>query len=162
MRGADWRQKVVDTVENFIDCSAMGLGEIAELIKEYGIHILLNWDGYAHNGIRKDGLFALKPSPIQISQQEYISTTGEVNIDYIVTDQKASPVHLHHLYTEKFLYMPHTFLVNSFAYQVRFLLLLLYCYYCYYYYNYYYYYNWYFLILLLYFSRKILEWSNLS
>lgn len=39
MRGVDWRQKIVNSVENFIDCSSMSLDDIAELIKEYGIQI---------------------------------------------------------------------------------------------------------------------------
>lgn len=42
---------------------------------------------------------------------------GASYIQYIVTDQLASPVELEHIYSEKFIYMPNTFLATSFAYQ---------------------------------------------
>lgn len=38
------------------------------------------------------------------------------DIDYIVTDAVASPLEYEEFYSEKFLHMPHSFIVNSFSY----------------------------------------------
>lgn len=38
------------------------------------------------------------------------------DIDYIITDQVASPIEYEDHYSEKFIYMPHSFIINSFAY----------------------------------------------
>jgi protein O-GlcNAc transferase len=38
-------------------------------------------------------------------------------IQYIITDQVASPIYYESHYSEKFIWMPHSFLANSFPYQ---------------------------------------------
>jgi protein O-GlcNAc transferase len=48
--------------------------------------------------------------------QEFIGTTGATYIQYLITDKVASPNALQYLYSEKFIYMPNTFLANSMAY----------------------------------------------
>jgi predicted O-linked N-acetylglucosamine transferase (SPINDLY family) len=49
--------------------------------------------------------------------KEYIGTMGADYIQYLITDQIATPIEYEQYYTEKFIYMPHSFLANSFAYQ---------------------------------------------
>ena len=43
------------------------------------------------------------------------STTGSPNVQYIVSDERASPVRLEALYSEKFIWLPHSFFENSHA-----------------------------------------------
>jgi len=119
MRGVDWRERVKNYADYFHDVQDIvkqGPGALAEHIAKHEIHILIDWDGYCRNGIRAQGLYALRPAPVQVMHQEYISTSGG-NYDYLVTDKVASPEHLQYLYTEKLLYMPYNFFSKGHAMQ---------------------------------------------
>jgi protein O-GlcNAc transferase len=119
MRGVDWRERVKSNVHFFHDCQAMKLDHIkaARFIHDQNIHILIEWDGYARQGERAQGLFALRPAPIQILHQEYLGTSGALYVDYLFTDQVSSPPSLQHLYTEKLIYLPNHFFSKGHAYQ---------------------------------------------
>lgn len=121
MRGVDWRERVkANLCEGcFHDLQRMQYNHIesAQYIHDQHIHILIEWDGYARQGERAQGLFALRPAPIQILHQEYLGTSGALYVDYIVSDPIASPPHLQHLYTEKIIYMPNHFFSKGHAYQ---------------------------------------------
>lgn len=117
MRGVDWREKIKRGAEFFHEVHHLSVPALAELIHQDGIHFLVDWDGHSNYGARAMGLFASTPAPLQVAHQEYIGTMGADYMHYIVTDQLASPLEAEAYYTEKFIYIPHTFLTNSFAYQ---------------------------------------------
>ena len=118
MRGVDWRSRVQDNADFFHDLHhGKNHIELAKFIHDLNIHILIEWDGYARQGLRAQGLFALKPAPIQILHQEFLGTMGGAYVDYIITDKVTSPKNLEHLYVEKFIYMPHHFFSKGHAYQ---------------------------------------------
>ena len=85
MRGVDWREKIRKSVEFFHDTSNLNFIETSKLIRSDGIHILLNWDGYSNNGVRRTGLFPMQSAPIQIAHQEYIGTMGADYVQYLIT-----------------------------------------------------------------------------
>jgi len=119
MHGVDWRQRVIDTVDYFHDVQEYQNDHIglARYIHKHEIQILIEWDGYARQGERAAGLMALRPAPIQILHQEFLMTSGAQYFDYIVTDERVSPLRLEHLYTEKFMYMPNHFFSKGHAVQ---------------------------------------------
>ena len=119
MRGVDWRKRVQSHVDHFHDLEDIKMDHIAmaKYIKEQGIHVLVEWDGYARQGERAQGLMTLRPAPIQILHQEYLGTSGAKYVDYLVSDKIASPEHLQHLYTEKIIYMPNHFFSKGHAVQ---------------------------------------------
>ena len=119
MRGVDWRDRVKSNVDFFHDCQAMKMDHMkaARFIHEKGIHILIEWDGYARQGERAQGLFALRSAPIQILHQEFLGTSGAVYVDYLITDEITTPVSREHLFTEKFIFMPNHFFSKGHAYQ---------------------------------------------
>jgi len=119
MRGVDWRQRVIDTVDYFHDVREYQSDHIglARYIHQEEIQILIEWDGYARQGERAAGLMALRPAPIQILHQEFLMTSGAQYFDYIVTDKVVSPLRLEGLYTEKFLYLPNHFFSKGHAVQ---------------------------------------------
>jgi predicted O-linked N-acetylglucosamine transferase (SPINDLY family) len=92
MGGVDWRRRVADQVDYFHDIEEIKMDHIAlaRFIHQQGIHILIEWDGYARQGERAQGLMALRPSPIQILHQEFLGTSGGTYVDYIVTDKVRS------------------------------------------------------------------------
>jgi protein O-GlcNAc transferase len=120
MRGVDWRERVKSNVYRFHDMQHLQNDHIAaaRYIHEHGrIHILIEWDGYARQGERAQGLFALRPAPIQMLHQEYLGTSGALYVDYLFTDLVSSPPHLQHLYTEKLIYLPNHFFSKGHAMQ---------------------------------------------
>jgi protein O-GlcNAc transferase len=123
MRGVDWRQRVInnlETTQHFHDCQKYRSNhvELARYIHQQQIHILLEWDGFARQGERAQGLFALRPAPVQILHQEYLGTSGASYVDYLVTDIVTSPESVANLlYTEKFIYMPNHFFSKGHAVQ---------------------------------------------
>ena len=119
MRGVDWRERVKEQVDHFHDVEKLKMDHIAlaRFIHDQGIHILLEWDGYARQGERAQGLMALRPAPVQILHQEYLGTSGATYVDYIFTDKVTSPPEFGDLYTEKFIYMPNHFFSKGHAVQ---------------------------------------------
>lgn len=117
MYGVDWRQKIKASVEYFHETAGLDVLQLSKLIQSHGIHILVDWDGYSHNGIRPTGLFPMQSAPLQVVHQEYIGTMGAPYFQYQVSDITASPIEMWPFHSEKFVIMPHTFFVNSFAYQ---------------------------------------------
>ena len=121
MRGVDWRERVRANVDYFHDCQAMKLDHVkaAQFIHDKGIHILIEWDGYARQGERAQGLFALRPAPVQILHQEYLGTSGALYVDYLFSDELSSPPEVEDLYTEKLIYMPNHFFSKGHAFQAE-------------------------------------------
>jgi len=121
MRGADWRERVKRNVDRFHDCQKYVKDHVgaARYIHDERIHVLIEWDGFARQGERAQGLFALRPAPIQILHQEYLGTSGALYVDYIFSDMIASPPKNQHLYTEKIIYMPNHFFSKGHTYQAE-------------------------------------------
>ncbi len=119
MRGVDWRERVKADVDVFHDVRHLKDDHIQLARKIYNdkMQILIEWDGYARQGLRAQGLFGLKPAPIQILHQEFLGTSGGDFVDYIITDQVTSPERLQHLYVEKFIYLPNHFFSKGHAIQ---------------------------------------------
>ena len=119
MRGVDWRKRVESKVDFFHDVRHLQDDHIglARYIRSQGIHVLVEWDGYARQGERAQGLFALRPAPVQVLHQEFLGTSGAHYIDYIVTDRLTSPKRHEDLYTEKFIYLPNHFFSKGHAFQ---------------------------------------------
>ncbi|MEK6748976.1 MAG: hypothetical protein AABY83_07180 [Pseudomonadota bacterium] len=82
------------------------------LINNDNIDILFDLSGYTAGN--RLGIFARKPSPIQISYIGYPDTTGLATIDYRITDRIADPVeYADTLYTEELIRLPSCFLCYS-------------------------------------------------
>lgn len=114
MYGVDWRKKVKQNVEYFHEVHDRDFISLGEYIQRIGIHILLDWDGYSNNGLRPMGLFAMQSTPLAVNHQEYLGTIGGEFTQYIVTDTFASPLYAEEFHTEKFIWLPHCFFINSF------------------------------------------------
>ena len=119
MRGVDWRERVRSNVDVFHDVQHIKNDHVglARYVHSQDVHVLIEWDGYARQGERAQGLFALRPAPVQILHQEFLGTSGAPYVDYIVTDRVTSPERLEGLYTEKFIYMPWHFFSKGHAMQ---------------------------------------------
>ena len=79
------------------------------------IDVLVNLNGYT-KGARNE-IFAARPCSVQLSYMGFAGTMGADWIDYFVVDEVACPEEIiYHdggLYTERLIYMPHSYFVND-------------------------------------------------
>ena len=91
--------------EHFADVSQESVARIAQRIRDDRIAILIDRNGYTLNA--KEGIFPLRPAPLQVNCIGYPGTLGAPWYDYIFTDRFSLPEPLQRFYTERPLYMPH-------------------------------------------------------
>ena len=72
--GSEWRQRIEQEAEHFLDVSAWSVGDIAGKISSDDIQIAINLNGYT-KGARNE-IFALLPAPVQTSYMGFPATTG--------------------------------------------------------------------------------------
>ena len=85
--------------------------EVAQLIRESGIHIALDLKGYTIGS--RTGILAHRPAPIQINYLGYPGTIGSDFIDYILVDDFIVPVDQAAFFKEKLVHLPNSYQVND-------------------------------------------------
>lgn len=115
--GSEWRLRIQNEAEHFVDVSSMSSDLIAKLINEHKIQVLVNLNGYT-KGARNE-IFAMQPAPIQVSYMGFPGTMGANYIQYLVTDEFVSPFHLSHIYSEKLVHVPNCYFVNDYKQKNR-------------------------------------------
>jgi predicted O-linked N-acetylglucosamine transferase (SPINDLY family) len=107
LRGSDdaFQRRARAAFEHFVDVSSEATPAIAQRIRDDRIAILIDRNGYTLHA--REGIFALRPAPIQINCIGFPGTLGADWYDYIFTDRFSLPEHLRHFYSERPLYMPH-------------------------------------------------------
>ncbi|GAA5799558.1 hypothetical protein HPULCUR_004974 [Helicostylum pulchrum] len=137
--GSPYRLKIERESENFLDVSNWNNQQVVEKILEDGIHILVNLNGYT-KGARNE-IFAARPCPVQCSFMGFAGTLAGGWCDWIIADPIVCPPSMvsgevwrqrrttqlgdfegdidpeeatdDFVYTEKFIYMPHSYFVND-------------------------------------------------
>ena len=89
--------------EHFADVSGESVPRIAQRIRDDRIAILIDRNGYTLHS--REGIFALRPAPLQINCIGFPGTLGAPWYDYIFTDRFSLPESLQRFYTERPLYM---------------------------------------------------------
>lgn len=90
------------------ECYGTGDQEIAQRIRDDGIHILVDVGGYTDYA--RPEVFALRPAPIQIAYLGYMASLHAPWIDYFVTDAVATPPEHASQWLERLVYLPRTLL----------------------------------------------------
>jgi protein O-GlcNAc transferase len=104
-------QRMKRAFGKFIDVSRMTDEEIAHLIREFEVDIAIDLMGFTQAA--RTGIFAQRPAPIQVNYLGFPGTMGATYIDYIIADQIVIPNHQQEFYSEKIVYMPHSFQAND-------------------------------------------------
>ncbi len=110
-RQDEHRQRLLDAVDGFHDVAKMSDPAIAELARRKGIDIAIDLKGYTETS--RSGIFAFRPAPVQINFLGFPGTMGADFIDYVVADRVIVPEAEQRFYSEKLLYMPHSYQVND-------------------------------------------------
>lgn len=82
--------------------------ELAQQIRADGIDILIDLAGFT----AETRLAALdhRPAPLQIAWAGFPATTGLASIDYMIADRHQVPAEAEPFYSEKMLFMPHSYI----------------------------------------------------
>ena len=86
--------------------------ELAEIIRHDHLDILVDLCGYAGTTLVAE-ILSHRPSPIQVSYMGFPGSTGAPYLDYIVCDPIVVPTEFRQFYTERMIWMPHCYFVNS-------------------------------------------------
>lgn len=106
-----YRRKIADGCDAFVDLRPVGAIEAARCIREDGIDILVDLNGHTL-GNRLD-IPALRAAPVQVTYLGFPGTTGAAFIDYVLADAIVAPAEHAAFFSEKVVYLPHTYQVNG-------------------------------------------------
>jgi protein O-GlcNAc transferase len=106
--GSEKRQRVAAAFDRFIDVQRVSDSEAAGILRELEIDLVVDLNGNAGEGRR--GIFAHRPAPVQVTFLGYPGTTGLPFIDYIIADRVVVPPEHRMHYSEKVVYLPHTYM----------------------------------------------------
>ena len=109
--GSLYREKIKQKCDAFIDLRNSTHEDAAKHIYNDGVDILVDLVGYMR-GNRME-ICAYRPAPVQVRWLGLAGTTGAKFYDYIITDNIVTPENQASFYSEKFIYMPICYQVNS-------------------------------------------------
>jgi protein O-GlcNAc transferase len=107
----EWRQRVVNGFDRFIDVRQMSDREAALLARSLEIDIAIDLMGFTI-GCRT-GIFSYRAAPVQVAYLGYPGTMGSPYIDYIIADRMLIPPDAEAHYSEKIVFLPDTYQVNE-------------------------------------------------
>lgn len=105
-----YTRSVARGCERLRDASRLGSGDLARLIRDDGIDVLVDLMGYTHQG--RPSVLALRPAPLQLHYLGYPASTGAPFVDGIVADPWLIPEELEGGYSERVLRLPHAFVCS--------------------------------------------------
>jgi protein O-GlcNAc transferase len=109
------RKRLETALERFIDVAAYSDDQIAGLISELEVDILIDLMGFT--AMARTGIFAKRPAPIQVSYLGYPGTMGADYINYILADRIVVPKVQFNSYSEKVISLPDSYYPTS--YQIN-------------------------------------------
>ena len=101
------RKRLMDAVEHFVDISLLSDDESVALIRRLRIDVLVDLKGHTLHG--RLGIFAHRPSSIQVSYLGFPGSTGMPCMDYMIADHFLVPEQSRDLYLEKIAYLPNCY-----------------------------------------------------
>lgn len=105
------RRRIRVAVDHFIDIKHMPDIEVVDLVRSAKIDIAIHRNGYTR--LSRTELFQHRMAPVQINYLGYPGSLGADFIDYIVGDSVVIPDSQRRFYSEKVIYMPHTYQPND-------------------------------------------------
>jgi len=110
------RQKIMKSVDKFIDVADFSDQEIVALCSNLNIHVAIHRNGYT--ALHRTGIFALRAAPVQVNYLGYPCTMGAGFMDYIVADPTVIPPEFREFYSEKLICLPDVYQPNDYKRKV--------------------------------------------
>ena len=105
-----YRQRIEAAVTELVPIGDCSDAQALRLIRERGIHILVNLNGYF--GLARTDLFSLRPAPVQVNFLGFPGTLGAPYMDYLVADRIVIPAEHRSHYDEAVVLMPDSYQPN--------------------------------------------------
>ena len=112
----EMRQRIVNAVDYFIDIREMPFDDAVKCATNIGIDIAIHRNGHTKNS--RTELFSRRLAPIQINYLGYPGSTGADFMDYIIADPVVIPEAQRQFYSEKVIYLPHSYQPNDDTRQI--------------------------------------------
>ena len=104
-------RKRIDAAAQVVSIRERDNLDAAKLIREHGIDILINLNGYF--GRTRTHLFSLRPAAVQVNYLGFPGSIGAPYIDYIIADPVVIPADSHRHYAEKVVTLPDSYQPND-------------------------------------------------
>lgn len=104
-------KRVSQAFDQFIDVTSISDESVAQMSRELGIDIAVDLKGLTQDA--RLGIFSYRAAPIQVSYLGYPGTLGVDYIDYLIADKTLIPAQSQQNYSEKIVYLPHSYQVND-------------------------------------------------
>lgn len=111
VRHDEMRERISAGFDHFFDVSGNADLEVVQMARDLGIEIAVDLKGFTKDS--RTGIFAERCAPIQVNYLGYPGTMAAPYIDYIVADHTLIPQHSQQYYSEKVVYLPHSYQVND-------------------------------------------------
>jgi protein O-GlcNAc transferase len=108
---SEFRHRIEGDCDRFVDIHLSTPQEAARTIASDGVDILVELKGYTEGG--RPEICAYRPAPIQVAWLGFPGTSGADFLDYIITDKIVTPQEHAPFFSERFVYLPHTYQVNN-------------------------------------------------
>lgn len=108
---SEMRNRIESGFERFIEVNDSSDAEVARLIGERGIDILVDLNG--HTDGARTAILAMRPAPIQVSYIGLAGTMGAPFIDYVIADPILVAPSDERSFVEKVARLPEMYLVND-------------------------------------------------
>jgi len=109
--GKYYRESIKNSCDSFLELQNIASEDAAQQIFDDGIDILVDLMGYTA-GNRLE-VCALRPAPVQVTWLGFPGTTGADFFDYVIVDKTVVPEKQRIYYSEKTVFMPHSYQVNN-------------------------------------------------
>jgi protein O-GlcNAc transferase len=110
-QNSDARRRIADAVEHFIDAQNRSDEQIADVIRQLEIDILVDLKGFTDDA-RRDVL-ARRVAPLQVNYLGWPGTMGADYVDYIIADPTIVPKEQFPFYSERVVWLPDSYQVND-------------------------------------------------
>ena len=107
----EMRRRTSRAFDQFIDVTSLNDRDVAAMARSMEIDIAVDLKGYTKDA--RLGIFADGCAPIQVNYLGYPGTIGAPYFDYIIADETLIPPESRALYSEKVVYLPHSYQVND-------------------------------------------------
>ena len=106
--GSRLRERMTRAFDHFIDARQMTAVQIAALLREREIDIVVDLAGYTADS--RAEIFTWRPAPVQVNFLGYPGTMGLSCMDYILADRHVIPPAHWRFYDEQVVYLPDAYL----------------------------------------------------
>ena len=109
--GSAMRRRLTGAFEHFLAVAEKSDADIASLLREKEVDIAIDLKGFTDQS--RPAILSARPAPLQVNYLGFPATMGAPYMDYIIADRMVIPPEHHIHYSEKVVYLPHTYQPND-------------------------------------------------